>query len=529
MKQLTFVLFFLSFLYCNFLNGQSTAKGIAADTIIQNFHHTDNIQPTKKEALIRLKVMDFKKQALEGIPLWVYQKGNSQCWHGITDERGEAIFLLPNNADFTVNVDQETDYRKFNIPKEANLSKTVPVVYMSTRIKEVEKNDTIYQYLAQGQMPTATRVLVTVKIADLDNHPLAKEALYFVSEKTKKVYPVVTNSNGNGTLLLPKGDTYCVHSYGFQNITCKTYKESPESRTSRFELNTISTEEFKQRERERARLLAQRDSLRREQRLRDSASIADMEGYNFYLQHCYGKFDFEKIKNNVLKAVQKDRKSLAENPEHYAATGQEIKAMLHRNKDQWKSKRIVANIDCSMYQYIDELMVWNYTDEAEQQNNTYWLFNGFQYNSKPSDSGHDRRGIFYVPNNDIEGFCKTVDKIVNFSCSGNRLENVVEALILGAKDKSPEEELLFIADNYSDASDLHRLGELKAPVRVLLTDSEYGINEHYLEIAYRSGGSVHTPYEDLDSERLQSLKDGEQLRIGKYAYQFFKGRFLKIS
>src|SRR5690606_8654830 len=113
---------FLSFLYCNFLNGQSTAKGIAADTIIQNFHHTDNIQPTKKEALIRLKVMDFKKQALEGIPLWVYQKGNSQCWHGITDERGEAIFLLPNNADFTVNVDQETDYRKFNIPKEANLS-----------------------------------------------------------------------------------------------------------------------------------------------------------------------------------------------------------------------------------------------------------------------------------------------------------------------------------------------------------------------------------------------------------------------
>ena len=202
--------------------------------------------------------------------------------------------------------------------------------------------------------------------------------------------------------------------------------------------------------------------------------------------------------------------------------------MLYRNKDNWPSKRIVANIDCSMYQYIDELMVWNYTEE-EQNRNTYWLFNGFQNSSEKSETDHHRRGVYHVSENNIEGFCNTIDKIVNFSCSGNRLENVVEALIIGAKDKSEEEELLFIADNYSDVSDLYKLDELTVPVRVLLTDSEYGVNEHYLEIAYKTGGSVHTSLEDIPSEKLESLKDGQQLQIGKFTYQFFKGKFLKIS
>ncbi len=529
MKQLFFIILSFSLFIPNTANSQNTPKGFSPDTIVQNFHRADKIQATKTEALIRLKVMDFKKKVLEGIPLWVYHKRSNQYWHGITDDRGEAFFLLPNNRDYTVNVDQEADYRKFSIQKEKNLSKTIPVVYMSTRIKEVEKNDTIYQYLTQGQMPTQSRVLVNIRMMDLDNHPLPKEELYFVSENTKKVYLALTNSNGNSQLMLPKGDTYCVHSYGFQNITCKTYEDNPNSRTSSFVLNTISTAEFKYREKERARLLAQRDSMRREQRLRDSAQIAEMDGYNFYLQHYYGNRDFAKIEANVIKVALKDQKAIAENPDYYASTNQEIKAMLYRNKDQWTAKRIVANIDCSMYPYIDELMVWNYSDEDERRNNTYWLFNGFQNDSKKSETDHHRRGVYKVSNNDIEGFCNTIDKIVNFSCSGSRLENVVEALIIGSANKPENEELLFIADNFSDVSDLHKLPELTVPVRVLLTDSEYGVNEHYLEIAYRTGGSIHTTFEDISSKQLQSLEDGQHLKVGKYSYRFFKGRFLKVG
>ncbi|MFT4760043.1 MAG: hypothetical protein ACI9XO_002413 [Paraglaciecola sp.] len=500
---------------------------ISEDTIIQNYHRSDKIQPTKNEAVICLKVKDFRKNPLANMPLWVWQKQLNQYWYGISDEKGEAFFLLPNDRNYSVNVDEESNYRKFTIPKEKNFAKTFSVVYMSTRIKEVERNDTIYQQLSLGQMPTQSRVLVNINVLDFQGRPLRKEELYFVSEQGRKVYKVVTNSKGAAILMLPKGDAYIVNTYIFPGITRKVYEDTPSSRTSGFKFTTISTAEFQHREKERAMLLARRDSLQREQRLRDSVRIAEMDGYNFYLQHYYAKKDLKKIETSVLKKAKRDQQALSENADYYAENNQEIKAMLYRNKNQWKKKRIVANIDCSMYQYIDELMVWNYTDLSEQNNNTYWLFNGFQNNAETSETNHHKRGVYHVSKNNIEGFFNTIDKIVDFSCSGNRLENVVEALIIGAENKSTEEELLFIADNYSDVSDLDKIADLTTPIRVLLTASEHGINEQYLEIAYKTKGSVHTTKEDVFSKELAALKDGDQLKIGRYRYTFLKGKFLK--
>ena len=85
------------------------------------------------------------------------------------------LWKIPVCYDVVFGVDLEA------VSKEKNLSKTVPVVLMSTRIKEVEKNDTIYQYLTQGQMPTATRVLVKIKIADLTTSISLRSGAYMVN------------------------------------------------------------------------------------------------------------------------------------------------------------------------------------------------------------------------------------------------------------------------------------------------------------------------------------------------------------
>ncbi|MFT7606473.1 MAG: hypothetical protein ACI8VT_004076, partial [Saprospiraceae bacterium] len=244
----------------------------------------------------------------------------------------------------------------------------------------------------------------------------------------------------------------------------------------------------------------------------------------------YENRDFKIIEANIKKVAVMDQEGLTKNNNYYAEMGDEIKAIFYRNKDQWNQKRIIANIDCSMYQYVDELMVWNYSNASEQKNNTYWLFNGFNYsNNHDGEDSPRSRGIFQVPQNNVEGFFNTIDKIVNFSCRGSRLENVVEALILGADGKTPEEDLLFIADNYSDVKDLDKLVDLKVPVHVLLTASQYGINENYLEIAYHSGGSIHTSNQDIGASQLKALKNGDRLSIGKFAYTFYKGKFLMVS
>lgn len=520
--------FLLAGIFMPILLAGNAIPKIQSDTIIQNYHLDDKIKANRTEALIRLKVTDFRQTKLGQVPIWIHNK-KGQYWHGTTDKNGEVFFLLPNNQDYLVNVDQEEDYRKFTIPKEANYFKTVKVVLITSKIKEEERNDTIFQQLSNGITPTASRVLVKIKIEDLDEKPLKNEQLFFESEKTKKVYYSSTDARGYSSLMLPKGDTYCIHSYAFSDITCKTFEESNTSRTSLFEFTTISTEEFKQRANDRKMLLARRDSIRHAQRLQDSIMLSRNQLQNFYLHHRYENRDFEIIASNIKKVALNDQEALRNNENFYAEIGEEIKAIFYRNKTKWKQKRIIANIDCSMYKYIDELMVWNYSNQAEQQNNTYWLFNGFNYDKGHNDDEAHRRGIFQVPQNDVEGFFKTIDKIVNFSCRGSRLENVVEALILGAEGKTPQEDLLFIADNYSDVQDLEKLKDLKVPVHVLLTDSEYGINENYLEIAFHSGGSIHTSRQDIDAEQLKGLQNGDRLTIGNFAYTFFKGKFLMVS
>lgn len=497
------------------------------DTIVQNYHKTDKVLATKKEALIRVKLTDFKQNKLGNTPLVVHNyKG--QYWAGTTDEKGEVFFLLPNNHKYCVNVEGEENYRKFTIPKEANYFKTVKVVLITSRFKEKIFNDTVYQTLAKGITPTANRALVNILIRDLDHQPLVNEEIVYEGKKSKKVFYAKTDKNGQAQLFIPKGETYCIHTYAFRNIKCKTYEARPTSRTSTFQLNMISTSEFKKREAERRQLLAERDSLRRVQRIRDSINLVRNTSQNFYLQHRYKNRDFQKIEASINKVVQIDQKAIAEDPNYYSIVDDEIKAMFYRNKSLWPKKRIIANIDCSMYQYIDELMVWNYSNMDEQSNNTYYLFNGFNYVDDQHD-GNTRRGIFEVNENNVSGFFTTIDKIVNFSCRGSRLENVVEALILGAQHKQAGEEMVFIADNYSDVSDLHLLDQLDTPVHVLLTASHAGINENYLEIAYRTGGSIHTIQEDITANQLAGLQDGEKIKIGKFSYTFLKGKFLKRS
>lgn len=497
-----------------------------SDTIIQNYHFADKVKATKKQGLIRLKVTDFRKSKLSNLPVWVHNK-EGQYWQGTTDKNGEVFFLLPINQGYQVNLEGQENYRKFSIPKTANYFKTVKVVLMTSGVKEIVRGDTVFQQLTAGMMPTASRVLVKIKIADLEDQPLKNEELFFVGQQSKKIYYTTSDARGNSTLMLPKGDTYCIRSYVYPQITCKEFEKSNTSRTSRFEFNTISTTAFKQRERERAILLAQRDSMRRVARIRDSIQLVRNQYQNFYLHHRYKNRDFDKIETAIKKVVEIDQEALADNANYYTEGGDEIKAIFNRNKNQWKQKRIIANIDCSMYQYIDELMVWNYSNPEEQANNKYWLFNGFNYKD-PELEGHSRRGIFPVDENNVEGFFTTIDQIVNFSCRGSRLENVVEALILGAAGKTAEEDLLFIADNYSDVSDLEKLKDLHVPVHVVLTQSDYGINENYLEIAYRSGGSIHTMNVDIEAQQLKALKNGDLISIGQFSYTFYKGKFLKV-
>ena len=67
----------------------------------------------------------------------------------------------------------------------------------------------------------------------------------------------------------------------------------------------------------------------------------------------------------------------------------------------------------------------------------------------------------------------------------------------------------------------------KVPVHIVLCGTESGVNEDYLEIAYKTKGSIHTIEQDIDD--LAQLADGATITIGHYKYRVSRGKFIQVS
>jgi ribonuclease HI len=108
-------------------------------------------------------------------------------------------------------------------------------------------------------------------------------------------------------------------------------------------------------------------------------------------------------------------------------------------------------------------------------------------------------------------------------------ENAVEALI-EAQLRFPEaKQLVLIADNSSGVKDLHRLPEVKKPVRVVICgatlDSKQAFQSDFYEIARQTNGSLHTIEDDF---KPTSVTHRSWIKIGLhyYWYNARRGKFI---
>ncbi|GIV27967.1 MAG: hypothetical protein KatS3mg027_1781 [Bacteroidia bacterium] len=79
-------------------------------------------------------------------------------------------------------------------------------------------------------------------------------------------------------------------------------------------------------------------------------------------------------------------------------------------------------------------------------------------------------------------------------------KNVIEAILYGLKKIKEIEHVILIADNWAPVRDINLLPKIKVPVHVILCGVTNGmkINADYLNIAYKTKGSIHTIEEDID-------------------------------
>jgi hypothetical protein len=198
-----------------------------------------------------------------------------------------------------------------------------------------------------------------------------------------------------------------------------------------------------------------------------------------------------------------------------------------RNKE-WKDMLVVCDVTGSMSPYTAQLMLWLKLNSALKTAKQFVFFNDDEEKSNLQDKGFDTKGIWTVQSDKLDKVIDTAKKAMN---KGAHIENNLEAIFYGIK-KYPENKknVIMIADNWEDPCDMNllpKLKEQKIPVRIIVCGVENTFNTKYLDIAYATGGSVHTMEHDLRD--LNKLAEGKTIKLNGMEFKLSGGRFVQVK
>ncbi len=510
-----------------FLLGAQTQPA-PPDTIYQHWHAGQKVEPTKKEALLKVTVVDLDRRKIPDLEVRVLQTATGQVWQGATGKYGEVYFLVPAGSEYRVGAGDETKIETIQIPRDTYVRDNLTITHLATEFTEDVRGDTIFQRVSIAQTPTRERVLVLSSILDLDDKPIEGEVLYFSLEKSPTVYVAVTDARGKAALMLPKGRRYCFSTEIYPNLKCYDVPNHDMAGQLKITFNTIGTKAYRAREAERARQAAVRDSLYRLDRMRDSllALTRQYDEDDFVHQLTFGG-----SRDSVLKRIERrsvrDRAAIKADPLYFEKTGQVVQAALYRMRDRWKNKMVVTDLTGSMSPYMDQVILWHALQLVQGEDNRYLFFNDGDRTPDAQKIIGKTGGLYYTELAQLDSLLDKMRQTAEGGSGGDGPENDLEALLAAAPKLRGLDELVLVADNYSDCRDIELLARLKIPVHVVLCGTSEGVNEQYLEIAWKTNGSVHTIEQDI--EDLAQLADGATITIGAYQYKVSRGKFIRVT
>ena len=134
-------------------------------------------------------------------------------------------------------------------------------------------------------------------------------------------------------------------------------------------------------------------------------------------------------------------------------------------------------------------------------------------------------GIYFIAPQSPEFVFKEIRKAMTKGNGGGDIpENDIEALIKAFENCKECSEAILIADNLSDCRDFPLLWKIKKPVHIVLCGTKDGVNTQYLEIARRTGGTIHTIEQDIGN--LQKLNEGDTFNIGNQKFMLKEEKFV---
>lgn len=196
-------------------------------------------------------------------------------------------------------------------------------------------------------------------------------------------------------------------------------------------------------------------------------------------------------------------------------------------QSNWKNMLVVMDVTGSMSPYTAQLLLWI---KANQKLNTFKqivFFNDNEENSNNQTKSKDTSGIWTIDSGNSN---KVIAKAVDAMFEGKHIENDLEAICF-AINQYPENKgnVVLVADNWENPCDMELLEFLKqqkVPVKIVICGVTDRLNTLYLDIAYATGGSIHTMEEDLTT--LATLGDGKTFKLAGLKFRMTNGKFVQI-
>jgi len=196
------------------------------------------------------------------------------------------------------------------------------------------------------------------------------------------------------------------------------------------------------------------------------------------------------------------------------------------NRNHWNNMLIVNDWTGSMYPYGAQAVLWHRLNFQKRAVKYFIFFNDGNTKLDRQKRIGNTGGIYFGRADSLEYLLKVMKVVAKRGTGGDIPENNIEAILKGIRLIKGFDQLVMIADNNAGVRDMILLDRITVPVKIVLCGAgkNIPIHPHYLEIARRTGGSIHTIEEDI--EGLHNLKEGEKIELSGIEYLVKKNKII---
>ncbi|HMR46699.1 MAG TPA: hypothetical protein PKC92_07860 [Bacteroidia bacterium] len=217
-----------------------------------------------------------------------------------------------------------------------------------------------------------------------------------------------------------------------------------------------------------------------------------------------------KQQENIIKQqVYDDTLKNIKNSEQHTITTRKINSFIANNggitdsvvykifsrHPEWDNCLVIMDWTGSMYPYGAQAVLWHSLN-LKQSGIKYFVFFNDGNMEKRKKIGKTR-GVYFEKAENINKIIGLLSKVKAKGNGGDPEENDVEAILKGIQKYPDFKNLILIADNNSCMRDYCLVKDIKVPVKVVLCGTYSGINPQYINLAYKTKGSIHTIEDDI--------------------------------